>query len=183
MKESDPSEIDVNRERRPVELTAQEEENPPRDKVLTPLYEAKVEPDIYFFGFDLKTEDARGGTGEPGDQEPGWFFVLKERPGEPRFGLDLNKSDEIQVWNDLSWDNLNPKVPAGGHIQLSDAAPPFDDVSLSVPAGQDEEKLPQHREDVKVSLSGPISSAELAYVLYQAPVLVAIHAAEMLPKQ
>ena len=37
-----------------------------------------------FFGFDLKEEDARGGTGAPGDDDPGWFFVLKERPGDPR---------------------------------------------------------------------------------------------------
>ena len=54
----------------------------------TPLYEAKVDPDIYFFGFDLDADEARGGTGDNDADPPGWFFVLKERPGEPRFGLD-----------------------------------------------------------------------------------------------
>ncbi len=34
---------------------------PPRDLVKTPLYEAKVDPDIYFFGFDLTAENAKGG--------------------------------------------------------------------------------------------------------------------------
>ena len=33
---------------------------PPRDKVSTPLYEAKVDPDIYFFGFDLTTPRRAG---------------------------------------------------------------------------------------------------------------------------
>ena len=62
--------------------------------MLTPLYEAKVDPDIYFFGFDLTVEKAKGGTGEnPGD-DPGWFFVIKERPGEPRFGLDTRPAAE-----------------------------------------------------------------------------------------
>ena len=63
--------------------------NPPRDLVKTPLYEAKVDPDIYFFGFDLTAEKAKGGQHVDGEEDPGWFFVIKERPGEPRFGLDL----------------------------------------------------------------------------------------------
>ena len=72
--------------------------------VQTPLYEAKVEPDIYFFGFDLTAEEARGGTGENGDDDPGWFFVIKERPGEPRFGFDIERTGAAaDVWNDLAW--------------------------------------------------------------------------------
>ncbi len=76
------------RERRLAPLTASEESAPPRTKVLTPMFEAKVDPDIYFLGFDLTAEGARGGSGERPDDDPGWFFVIKERPGEPRFGLD-----------------------------------------------------------------------------------------------
>ena len=82
---------------------------PPRTKVLTPLFEAKVEPDIYFLGFDLTVEQARGGTGEHPDDDPGWFFVIKERPGEPRFGLDLETQTERHVWNDLSWGDVLPQ--------------------------------------------------------------------------
>ena len=80
--------IDNTQERRLIPLTTVEEASPPRTKVLTPLYEAKVDPDIYFFGFDLTVEKAKGGTGENPADDPGWFFVIKERPGEPRFGLD-----------------------------------------------------------------------------------------------
>ena len=34
------------------------------DKIRSPLYEAKADPDIYFFGFDLTVAEAEGGTGE-----------------------------------------------------------------------------------------------------------------------
>ena len=41
-----------------------EQEHPPRTVLKTPLYEAKVEPDITFFGFDLTVCEAKGGTGK-----------------------------------------------------------------------------------------------------------------------
>src|SRR5262249_53553505 len=100
--------IDNTRERRMIPLTPEEEANPPRTKVMTPLYEAKIDPDIYFFGFDLTAAEARGGTGEQPDDDPGWFFVIKERPGEPRFGLDTEQQPRLSVWNDLSWPDVQP---------------------------------------------------------------------------
>ncbi len=56
---------------------AEEELKPPTTKVLTPLYEAKVDPDIYFFGFDLTVEDAKGGDGSHPDDDPG--LVLRHQ--------------------------------------------------------------------------------------------------------
>ena len=56
-----------------------------------PILHARLEPDITLVGFDLSQEQARGRRPrERGDGPvaPGWFFVLMERPGEPRFGLD-----------------------------------------------------------------------------------------------
>ena len=38
---------------------------------------------------------AIGGTGENPTDDPGWFFVIKERPGEPRFGLDIDKRNVL----------------------------------------------------------------------------------------
>jgi hypothetical protein len=165
-------------ERRFATLTPAEEDNPPRSKVLTPLYEAKVDPDIYFFGFDLTVEKAKGGTGENPTDDPGWFFVIKERPGEPRFGLDDKASGTIQVWNDLSWPRVQPQ-PAGAHIEISAVAMPL---AVSNPGAADE-KYPQYLNDKDVIWNNStISSAELAYILFQAPVLVGVHASEMLPK-
>jgi hypothetical protein len=173
--------IDPTKPRRPVDLTDEEEQDPPRDKLKTPLYEAKVAPDIYFFGFDLTDVEARGGTGEDPRDEPGWFFVIKERPGEPRFGLDLDKTATPHFWNDLSWDDVLPDAVDGEHITVADL-PDFD---LTVPAGgtteEDELRLLQHQEDVSVRWDAGTDAAHLAYILYQVPVLMAVHAAEMLP--
>ncbi|HET8772913.1 MAG TPA: hypothetical protein VFP80_03950 [Thermoanaerobaculia bacterium] len=168
--------IDVTVERRLVALTAAEEANPPHAKVRTPLYEARVSPDIFFFGFDLETAEARGGTGQPGDQDPGWFFVIKERPAEPRFGLDIDKAPQLQIWNDLSWEDLQPGAP-GSWITLANIPPK----QLTAPPAADE-KFVQYEDDVKVLWNASLNSSDLAYMTFQAPVLVAFHASEMLAK-
>jgi hypothetical protein len=170
--------IDNTKERHLISLTPAEEAKPPRSKVLTPLYEAKIDPDIYFFGFDLTVEKAKGGTGENDTDDPGWFFVIKERPGEPRFGLDTDKQDQLNDWNDLSWDNVQPKPP-GSFIEISTSPANF---PLLPPGPGDDEKTQQHKEDTNIVWSHDMSSAELAYILFQAPVLVGVHASEMLPK-
>jgi len=171
--------IDNTKERRLAPLNADEEAKPPRTKVLTPLYEAKVDPDIYFFGFDLTQKAAEGGTGANPNDDPGWFFVLKERPGELRFGLDTDQQPKLNTWNDLSWQDVQPAAP-GSYIQISTAPASF---PLLTPTGEDEEKATQFADDKKVVWSHDMSSAELAYILFQVPVLVAVHASEMLPKQ
>jgi hypothetical protein len=169
--------IDNTVERRLVSLTPAEEGQPPRSKVLTPLYEAKVDPDIYFFGFDLTVEKAKGGTGANPDDDPGWFFVIKERPGEPRFGLDNELPPALQVWNDLSWPTVQPKPP-GAYIELASAP-----ATLAVAnPGSADEKFPQFKDDQHIQWNrATMSSAELAYIFFQAPVLVGVHASEMLP--
>jgi hypothetical protein len=93
------TEKDLKEERRFAELTDAEKLNPPLSKVKTPLFEAKVEPDIYFFGFDLDDEEARGELNPTLlTDNPGWFFVIKERPGEPRFGLDIEKAKNEKAY-------------------------------------------------------------------------------------
>ncbi len=166
--------IDNTVERRLVELTPAQEANPPRDIVKTPLYQAQVAPDIYFFGFDLTAEEAKGDDGtQPGD-DPGWFFVIKERPGEPRFGLDIDQQPAINIWNDLSWEDVLPGAP-GAHIAINQ------NFTLVEPTATDvAEKHGQWEEDRFVSWNTSTNAADLAYVLYQVPVLVAVHASEML---
>jgi len=166
--------IDPTQERNLAPLTPAEEANPPASKVLLPLYEAKVDPDITFLGFDLTEEQARGGTGDHPDDEPGWFFVIKERPGEPRFGLDLERSGPLQVWNDLAWPDVAPD-PATRYIPVDAGA-----TTHAVTPPDDPDKADQHAEDIALTWHPGISSADLAYILYQAPVLVAVHAREML---
>jgi hypothetical protein len=172
----DNGDIDPSQERFPMTLT--DEEHPPPGEVELPLYEAKADPDIYFFGFDLTEEEARGGTGEPGAQDPGWFFVIKERPGEARFGLDETKSDEIEVWNDLSWADV---LTAGAGVQYLQLGPSSPTVVLDTALEADDaEKVKQHEEDVALGWNPTMSASDVAYILFQAPVLMAVHAREML---
>lgn len=181
--------IDNTKERRLVELTDEELKNPPRDKVKTPLYEAKVDPDIYFFGFDLTIEEAKGGTGENPDDKPGWFFIIKERPGEPRFGLDIEREGDINVWNDLAWEDVVPGVADGDFINIEADTTT---ISLEDPHCDPEdplhnpelvEKCEQYDEDMHLTWNKDLNAAEVAYILHQVPVLVAVHASGMLPKK
>lgn len=170
--------IDKTKERRLVPLSEAEELAPPRDKLRTPLYEAKVDPDIYFLGFDLTATVAKGPTAPAGgEDDPGWFFIIKERPGEPRFGLDTDKQPRLNVWSDLAWPDVQPDASAA-NLDLA-VAPAT--LLLVAPTGADSEKAPQFADDAKVAWKRDgMSSAELAYILFQAPVLVGVHASEML---
>ncbi|WP_028926215.1 hypothetical protein [Pseudonocardia acaciae] len=165
---------DRKRERTPVEPA--DPMRPTEDEIKLPIYEAKVDPDITLLGFDLRADVAKGSP--LGD--PGWFFVIKERPGDPRFGLDDGPSTtRVEVWNDLCWSHVDPGGRTG-FITLDDAVSVdlqgLDDIV------EDDEKDEQFREDVAIQTwKAGLSSSDIAYILFQAPVLMAVHAQEMLP--
>lgn len=167
--------IDLDAERELVKLTAAEELAPPTGKVRTPLYEAKVDPDIYFLGFDLTEEEARGDDPSKPNPDPGWFFVIRERPGEPRFGFDIERTGGLNTWNDLAWSDVAPTpamfIPIAGATTRT----------LTEPVNPaDSEKHPQWEDDKALHWGSDLRASEVAYILYQAPVLVAVHASEML---
>jgi hypothetical protein len=166
--------IDLTQPRDLVTLTPGEELKPPHDKLRSPLYEAKVDPDIYFFGFDLTIDEAKGGDGTPGNDDPGWFFVIKERPGEPRFGLEIERTDPLELFDELIWDDAVPNVHAGQFLPATSLA----SVALQAPVGEPEHDA-QHKDDVQVDPAA-VSAARWAYLLFRAPALVAVHAREML---
>ena len=163
---------DLTQERELVDIP--DDAHPSPDLVRLPLYEAKVDPDIYLLGFDLDADEARGHP--PADA--GWFFVLKERPGDPRFGVDEGPATRVEVWNDLSWPDVDPHQH--GFIEFDqDTQVPL---ASSDGSEDDQEKQEQRSEDVNLPLwDAGLSSADVAYILFQAPVLVAVHAQEMLP--
>ncbi|MER7755284.1 hypothetical protein [Kitasatospora sp. NPDC097643] len=172
----DPSDAhpDPTRERVPVELV--DEANPSLAEIRLPLYEAKVAPDIYLLGFDLTSKVAKG---EQPPGSAGWFFVIKERPGDPRFGADIGPATRVEVWNDLAWPDIDPRN--SGFIRLDGDTQPVVLKEFDQPA-DDAEKQDQHVEDLSLPLwHAGLSSADIAYILYQAPVLMAVHAQEMLP--
>jgi hypothetical protein len=151
--------------------TGEKGENDPVDSnVRYPQYKAFVGPDIHFVGFDLSVQEVRGDPHLSEDAQSkatitanklGWFFVLKEVVGEPRFGLDEHPPDvpETIVWDNLSWDDL------GADVKVIDVARAF----ATEPGGTDRENV-----------TWGSNSADMAFILYQKPVLVAVHAREML---
>jgi hypothetical protein len=175
--EADGKTPDLAEPRKLVELTLTEEEGTPSaQKLRAPLYEAKADPDIYFFGFDLSIAEAKGGSGKPPDTDPGWFFVIKERPGEPRFGLELTREGALEVFEELSWQDALPGGKPGEFLSAGSLAP----VALTAPPPPDPEgKQPQYNED-KQADAAAADSARWAYLLFRSPVMVAIHADEML---
>ncbi len=150
-----------------------------------PLFTAEIEPDLRFFGFDLTTEKAKG-TQPSNHFKPtdklGWFFVLQEVPGEPRFGMDISyeqptdpdsnpKNDPPDTWNNLAWDLF-------GHSE-----PPF--VKRSpLPTFKDRphRDFKEGEDDINKYPWGS-NAANMAYALFQTPVMVAVHSSEMLPKE
>ena len=168
-----------------------DETGDPDSYIKMPLYQAKADPDIYFFGFDLTVTEAKGGDGEDDADAPGWFFVIKERPGEPRFGFDVpgEASDftvpKVPRWNDLSWTHVMESVAPDKFLSLSGPRA----ISITTPGaeptepGEAQDAWQQATEDTQIEWKSSMDSAELAYILYQVPVLVGVHAAEMLPDE
>ncbi len=139
----------------------------PVDAIKDPIFKAEIEPDIRFLGFDLTKQVAKG-SADPQANDPGWFFVLQERPGEPRFGLDTLSDDSPETpgkWDDVAWEHLT-NFETLDFIDLEDNAPPE---LLDVPDSPDKQFVWRR------------NSADMAYILYQVPVMVAFHAADMLP--
>jgi hypothetical protein len=157
--------------REPDWLTADEEKQPPRSKTRSPLYQARPKDDIFFFGFDLTIDEAKGTGGDPG-----WYFVLQERPGEARFGLEVSRNAPIETFDDVSWNDAMPGIKVGQFL----AAAALSNVSFTEPSSTtDPPKHDQWKDDTRVNPAG-VSSARWAYALLRQPVMVAIHASEML---
>jgi hypothetical protein len=112
-----------------------------------PLFSAQIGGEFRFLGFDVPAAEAIGDA-----DQPGWFFVLKQRAGELHFGLAIDSGA------DPSWPALNTETPPGKSIQAD--GPVF--ITLPRYAGK--------RSDL------------IAAMLYQQPFMLFIHVSRMLPQ-
>jgi hypothetical protein len=143
------------------------------DQELYPIFGAKINPDINFIGFNLTACEAKGDeivdeNAPHNSYDPGYFFIIKERPGELRFGLDIEDTDgdpSPDTWNDVRWDHV---TTANDHVTLAGG---------TISPGDD--KIPAST-GLVVKWSTNSTAADLAMATFQNPVLVAIHAKEML---
>ncbi len=142
------------------------DESEPAQTIKTPIFKAEIDPDVRFLGFDLTSSVVKGNP-DPSASDPGWFFVIQERPGEPRFGLD-DLSDDSPAkpanWNELAWEHLE-QFDSLGCV----------DVSVNVPDETGIVDAPDSQ------FRWGRNAADMAYIFYQVPVMVAFHAADMLP--
>ncbi|HHG85341.1 MAG TPA: hypothetical protein ENJ82_11400 [Bacteroidetes bacterium] len=126
-----------------------------------PVFSAFVESDIYFIGFNLTAEDAQGNRTT---NDPGWFFVIHERPGEIRFGVDVSTAGGTPAtWNDLRTGNA-PFVD--DYLNASDGAVAATVKTIGSISTND--------------VHWGKNSTNMAQILYQSPVLLAVHAEEMI---
>ncbi|MFA5327637.1 MAG: hypothetical protein WC384_07590 [Prolixibacteraceae bacterium] len=139
-----------------IDLDLSEEEF--KTQVRFPLYKADIAPDIKFFGFDLTIDETRGTVKTPGFSDNlGWFFIIQEIPGEPRFGMDIsfNQGSDGLSWDDLAWTNFDP----GMKFITENVKPSI------------------HPADFN---KWGTDAANMAFILFQKPSMVAVHAKEML---
>jgi hypothetical protein len=125
--------------------------------ITRPLFRDFVDPDITLVGFQL-TFDQVVGTGTA----QGYWFVLAEHPGQPRFGLTdpdpAAPHPPLPAWDELSWADLGPG--AAGAAYVPSAPPPM------APAG--------------TTRHWGSSAADMAAITYQPAVRVAIRARDLL---
>ena len=141
----------------------------PEGSIRWPLFRGLLRPDMYFLGFDLTEEEARGSSDDIGD--PGWYFVIQQQPTEPRFGLDVAKHfadtlPSLETWDNLSWGHLalESQFDALTFVRVTDTLP--DTTHIPEPPG--------------VAWGG--NAAQMAFITLQKPTRVAIHARVMLPR-
>jgi hypothetical protein len=95
-------------------------------RLVLPAFRGRIGADVLYAGFSRPSlADAIGATTPAGP--PGWFFLLSENPGEPRFGLDPSAGTAPVTRATLSWEHLSPApdrpyAPAASFPAVPDAA-------------------------------------------------------------
>ncbi|MDR3679520.1 MAG: hypothetical protein P4L41_06100 [Flavipsychrobacter sp.] len=127
--------------------------NPDPSIVKFPVFKSSLQPDIVLLGFDLSKADALGNNTAA---SPGWFFVFRERPGQMRFGLEEPPVTALTSWDELNWGIFGSSPTTIKIGTVSPAPSPADPITWGG------------------------NAANMAYILYRDPVMVAIHAESMM---
>jgi len=144
--------------------------------VKAPVFGGTLDPDLVFYGFELSASEARGSTALSGD--PGWFFVLKEHPTEPRFGLDATRGTPLPgapPWSALSWQDLAADETALAALTVIDLDANLPDTTAIDPGG-----VAKWHADAGTGPTGARSS-DIAHITLRLPFRVSIHADDLLP--
>ncbi len=142
------------------------------EEIKFPIFKSDIDPDFKFFGFDLTIEDAKGDENpQSASDDWGYYFVIQQIPGAPRFGMDISfEPDEDTetpiTWDDMSWDKYD-----NGEDFVKTTVLPH---TSFIPEGT----IPNVTDESRSQCGN--DAATMAYILYQKPVMIAVHAKEML---
>ncbi len=129
-------------------------------ETVLPAFSGTLSTDTSFLGFPALNASDLIGSEDPAANDPGYFLVLQEPIGELRFGFNETAREQPEGnWRDLSWPDV---AVANQHIDLAGA-------------------LPAPPADTHGAAFGPASdAAQIAYILLQRPVKLAVHASDLL---
>lgn len=138
----------------PANWNANRTRSPVKDpsRLVLPAFRGSIGADVLYAGFTEPTiADAIGATTPAGPA--GWFFLLSENPGAPRFGLDPDGGTGPPTRATLSWGHLSPK-PDGPYAPVA-SFPPVQDAGFT---------------------SGNATAASMANLVRQRPFRAYLHA-------
>jgi hypothetical protein len=93
-----------------------------------PAFRGRIGADVLYAGFS--TPSAADAVGDrTRDGAPGWFFLLSENPGDPRFGLDPDGGTAPPTRTTLSWRHLT--LEAGEEYATLNAFPAVPDAGFT----------------------------------------------------
>jgi hypothetical protein len=96
-------------------------------KLVLPDFRGRIGSDALYAGFSQPSlVDAIGATKSPGPA--GWFFLLSENPGDPRFGLDPEAVTTAPTRATLAWSHLS--LPPNARYATVTAFPPVPDANF-----------------------------------------------------
>jgi hypothetical protein len=130
-------------------------------ETIQPAFRGTLPPDVTFLGFPAREASALVGSEDPVDDEPGYFVVLQEPLGELRFGLNETTPDQLEhTWRDLGWPDV---TVTNHHLDLAGATMPAPPTTTN-----------------NAAYGMASDAAQMAYILLQRPVRVAVHASDLI---
>ena len=93
--------------------------------------------------------------------DPGWYFVLQERPGEARFGLEVSPHRPIETFDDVAWPDAMPGITPGQFLPASALASVL--LTRAIDQTSDPDKHDQWSDDTK-GRSGQLSALRAGHM-------------------
>ena len=143
---------------KPVLPPAQEED------IKLPVLRGTIAPDIALLGFDISLDELCGNIEK---RDPGYFFIIQEQPSEPRFAIDVVKEntnpdiDSLKDWSNLNWNYITLLPGTNNTIDVENGP------LIGKKIGE---------------VTWGSHAADIANILLQQPVRIAVHARELVEK-